>query len=301
MPQSPHQTRFTSECPSKSLHSIPLLHKKVRIGVNQSIISVYFHFEIFLSDEPQSNSKKVSEKKKTRREQLRKDVNRYMFTAYIDRVQNYQNILEKNFPKAVKVYRTFFDGMKDFYSDMKRFLKIARIVNSSPHGLKTLNRQEVELYMQLPRDMVKVSFAVILTSLPFVGYAVYPLIFGFPRVFLTHHFWNSQQKVEFQQYYMNCRLNYAKPVFRLLQSKLQLVKGDPQAALLDNMLGLLGSGFHPTVNHILEIKDIFSKEPFQYHSLNMNHIVSIILCNKYALLVGFTFKLINHRLQADMY
>lgn len=203
-------------------------------------------------------------------------MNQYMFTAYIDRVQKYESVLEKNFPNAVKVYRTFFDGMKDFYTDMKRFLKIARIVATSPVGLKALNRQELELYMQLPRDMVKVAPAIIITSLPFVGYAIFPLIFGFPRVFLTHHFWNSQQKVEFYQYYLNYRLSYNKPVFRFLQSKLEEVKDEPQSVLLDNMFGLIGSGFHPTVESILEVKNIFSKPPFEYNSLSMKHIVSIL-------------------------
>lgn len=198
-----------------------------------------------------------------------------MFTAYIGRVQNYENVLEKNFPKAVKVYRTFFDGMKYFYSDMKRYLKIARIASTSPLGLKALNRQELELYMQVPRDMVKVAPAIIITSLPFVGYAIYPLIFAFPRVFLTHHFWTPQQRVEFEQYYISYRLSYNKPVFRLLQSKLEQVKDDPQSVLLDNMFGLIGSGFHPTIENILEVKDIFSKPPLEYDSLSMKHIVSI--------------------------
>lgn len=198
-----------------------------------------------------------------------------MFTAYIDRVQNYENVLEKNFPKAVKVYRTFFDGMKDFYSDMKRYLKIARIATTSPLGLKALNRQELELYMQMPRDMVKVAPAIVITSLPFVGYAIFPLIFGFPRIFLSHHFWNSQQKVEFQQYYASYRLTYNKPVFRLLQSKLDQIKDDPQSALLDNIFGLIGSGFHPSVDNILAVKEIFAKQPLEYDSLSMKHIVSI--------------------------
>lgn len=210
-------------------------------------------------------------------------MNKYMFSAYIDRVQNYESVLEKNFPKAVKVYRTFFDGMKDFYSDMKRYLKIVRIVTSSSLGLKALNRQELELYMQLPRDMVKVAPAIVLTAVPFVGYAVFPLIFGFPRVFLTHHFWTSQQKIEFQQYYATQRLSYNKPVFRLLQSKLEVdeVKKDPLSKQLDNIFGLIGSGLHPSVDEILEVKEIFAKPPFEYDSLSMKHIVSRLLFSVY--------------------
>lgn len=58
---------------------------------------------------------------------------------------------------------------------MKRYLKITRILTSSPKGLKALNRQELELYMQMPRDMFKVAPTIILSSLPLVGYAVFPL------------------------------------------------------------------------------------------------------------------------------
>lgn len=109
-------------------------------------------------------------------QQVRKNVRGYMFTRFFDYVKNYDTVLEKNFPSAVKVYRVFFDGVKEFFSDMKRFLKVTRIVNSSAKGLKSLNRQELELYMQMPRDMVKVAPALIFSSLPMVGYAIFPLV-----------------------------------------------------------------------------------------------------------------------------
>lgn len=107
---------------------------------------------------------------------MRDNVKGYVFTRYIDMVKNYDKVLEKNFPSAVKVYRIFFDGVKDFYADMKRYLKISRIANTSPKGLRALNRKELELYMQMPRDMVKVAPALIGSSLPMVGYAIFPLV-----------------------------------------------------------------------------------------------------------------------------
>ncbi|XP_023301134.2 LETM1 domain-containing protein 1 [Lucilia cuprina] len=205
-------------------------------------------------------------------QQVRKNVRGYMFTRFFDYVKNYDTVLEKNFPSAVKVYRVFFDGVKDFFSDMKRFLKVARIVNSSSKGLKSLNRQELELYMQMPKDMVKVAPALIFSSLPMVGYAIFPLVFMYPRSFLTSHFWTPQQKDEFKQFYFHERLTYNKPVFRCLQSKLKSTKKHPKHEEFRNVLGQLGSGTHPSVEQILDIKDIFSEAPYSLISLPGKHI-----------------------------
>lgn len=76
----------------------------------------------------------------------------------------------------MKLYRTYVDGVMDFYNDMKYYLKIGRIVNNSPMGLKVLNRKELELYMQMPRDMMKVAPALIVVALPLVGYVAMPLM-----------------------------------------------------------------------------------------------------------------------------
>ena len=124
----------------------------------------------------QEKKQEAVTKVKMSTQQVRKNVLGYMFTRFFDYVKNYDKVLEKNFPSAVKVYRVFFDGVKLFFGDMKRFLKITRIVNSSDRGLKSLNRQELELYMQMPKDMFKVAPALIFSSLPMVGYAIFPLV-----------------------------------------------------------------------------------------------------------------------------
>lgn len=119
---------------------------------------------------------KELESQKSKSEKMRDNMQDYIFTRYFNYVKNYDKVLEKNFPKAMQLYRAFFDGVKEFFSDMKRFLKIARIANDSPQGVRALNRQELELYMQMPRDMMKVAPALIGCSLPMVGYAFFPLV-----------------------------------------------------------------------------------------------------------------------------
>ncbi|KAH8301272.1 hypothetical protein KR018_010136 [Drosophila ironensis] len=232
------------------------------------------------SDKPEEKKpdKEVAatEAPKTKREQMRDNMQEYIFTRYFNYVKNYDKVLEKNFPKAVHLYRVFFDGVKDFFGDMKRFLKITRIANESSQGILALNRQELELYMQMPRDMLKVAPALLGCSLPMVGYAFFPLVFWYPRTFLTSHFWTPQQRVEFQCYYIKRRLGYNKPVLRYLQSRLKATRAHPMHAQMEEILGQLGSGTHPTPEMLIEVKDIFAQGPYSLLDMSRKHVKNLV-------------------------
>lgn len=90
-------------------------------------------------------------------------------------IKNYDVVLEKKFPAAMKVYRVFADGIKDFYQEMKQFLKITRIVHTSSQGLRALTRRELEIYYQMPKDMLRVAPVLALSALPFANYVIFPL------------------------------------------------------------------------------------------------------------------------------
>lgn len=182
------------------------------------------------------------------------------------------------------VYRVFMVGVKDFYRDMKRFLKVTRIANESPDGLRALTRQEIEAYFQTPKDIVKVAPVLLVSALPFANYVVFPLAYMYPRVFLTSHFWTAEQKVEFAQVYLKHRLTYNKPVFRCLQARLSYLKDEGDKDKMSSVLGLLGSGRHPSAEQILSTKDIFSKPPFNLESLSNIHL--FYLCRNHNLRVG---------------
>lgn len=201
---------------------------------------------------------------------VRQNVKGYLFTRLFNFVKNYDKVLEKNFPSAVSVYRIFFEGMKEFFHDMKRYLKISRIANESAKGPKILNRKELELYMQMPRDMVKVTPAIFLSSLPMIGYIAFPLAYMYPRAFLSSHFWTLKQKSEFQQQAMYERLSCNRPVLRCLQSCAG--KGGDECKAIEMVLGLLGSGFHPTVEQLMEVRRVFTQPPYDYKSLSNKHI-----------------------------
>lgn len=169
----------TSSVPPKSSDFTPAEKEGPEQGENvQTKDAAVNHFpgSVNKLQKLQERKQEAVSKVKLSTQQVRENVRGYMFTRFFDYVKNYDTVLEKNFPSAVKVYRVFFDGVKEFFTDMKRFLKITRIVNSSEKGIRTLNRQELELYMQMPRDMVKVAPTIIFSSLPMVGYAIFPLV-----------------------------------------------------------------------------------------------------------------------------
>ena len=94
------------------------------------------------------------------------------------------------------VYRVFMVGVKDFYTDMKKYFKINSIMNSSERGIKALTRKEMETYQQMPKDMMKVAPVLLISALPFANYVIFPLawvkfceideIFMFTSVTCTH-------------------------------------------------------------------------------------------------------------------
>lgn len=204
----------------------------------------------------------------------KKNVRGYLFGRFIDYVQNYDKILEKRFPAAMQVYRVFMVGVKDFYKDMKQFLKVTGIASRSPEGLRALTRKEIEMYFQMPKDMVKVAPVLLFSALPFANYVVFPLAYMYPRTFLTSHFWTAEQRIEFNQIYLKHRLGYNKSVFRCVQARLNNLKDESDFEKMNTIFGLLGSGRHPSVEQILSTKDIFAKPPYSLESLKNRHLVS---------------------------
>lgn len=239
------------------------------------------HYQYYCAAKSADDKHKVDSQKsklgKYSRVAVRKEINKYVFSRFINYVKNYDKVLEKNFPAAVHLYRLFFEGVKDFLNDMKRYLKITRIVHGSAIGLRALTRKELELYLQMPKDMIKVAPTLVITALPFVGSAAFPIAYMFPRVFLSSHFWTIQQKLEFQQITLKTRFTNNRKVFRSLQAKLSDIKDDPYCLFWEQILGLLGSGRHPTVEDILVVKNIFTRPPYNFKSLSSSHIKNLQL------------------------
>ncbi|KAK9728412.1 LETM1-like, RBD [Popillia japonica] len=201
----------------------------------------------------------------------------YIVNRYVEFLMKYETAMEKRFPSAMRVYRMFMDGIKLFYKDVKDYLKIVRSLNKKENKLMDLTRTEIELYYQMPKDMVKVAPILILSLLPFANYVIFPLAYFFPRHLLCSHFWNLQQKAEFRIMILQQRLIHNRPVFRHLQAPLPQLKDNQLYDKWNAILASLGSGSHPTTEEILACKKLFMGKPFHLFYLRSNHVKHLLL------------------------
>ena len=97
----------------------------------------------------------------------------------------------------------------------------------------------------------------------------------YPRHLLTSHFWSIQQRSEFQEIFLKERTSYNRKIFRFLQSKLEATHMASDFKTWNYVLGLLGSGTHPTAEEILSIKEIFTESPYHLNSLSSSHLSAL--------------------------
>lgn len=208
-----------------------------------------------------------------------KEVKKFRFFVlqhYLDYLKSYNAILEKKFPGAMQVYRVFMDGMKEFFTDLKLYIKLVHSLNIAGKSLETFNVREVELYEQMPKDMRRIAPLLILSILPLTHYVLFPIAYYFPRHLLCRHFWNLQQKSEFNIILLRKRLVHNKPVFRHLQLQLPKLKENALHKKWSAVLGLVGSGLQPEPVQILGCKDLFVNGPHHLMYLSGNHVKHLL-------------------------
>ena len=138
----------------------------------------------------------------------------------------------------------------------------------------TLNYNELMVYFEIPKDLMKVGPVLLIAALPFANYVVFPLAYMFPKLMLSSHFWNLSQRINFQVQDHKRRLYYYRPVFRHLQSKLSLISNnDSLQTKCGNIFNKLGSGTHPDVEEILLVKQLFIDKPYALENLSSRHLV----------------------------
>ncbi|KAJ8974215.1 hypothetical protein NQ317_018138, partial [Molorchus minor] len=207
-----------------------------------------------------------------------KKIRFYVLSRYMEYLRNYDKVLERSFPGAMRVYRVFADGIRDFMRDTKEYFKIIRILNTPGLGNKfdKLLRREIELYIDMPKDMRKVAPVLLISALPFANYVIFPMAYMFPRHMLCSHFWTLQQKSEFNLLILKDRLSHNRPVFRHLQSQLNFLRNHHLYDCWADVLGKLGSGLQPSIEEILKCKELFMSEPYHLFYLSHNHIFHLV-------------------------
>ncbi|KAK8774036.1 hypothetical protein V5799_011430 [Amblyomma americanum] len=194
----------------------------------------------------------------------------YVISKFKFFLEGYDKILKK-FPVAYRLHQVFLVGTRDLYQDVRNYMKISQDLRAGK-SVRELSRKELELYYQVPRDILKVAPTLLVISLPGTNFFMFPLVYLFPRQLLTWQFWSLEQRVDYSVAAQKKKVYSFRSVFRHLQSKV------PQGEQGETLLGVfhkLGSGTHPTVAEVLAIKQYFSTKPLSLSSLSRNHLVAL--------------------------
>ncbi|XP_035225209.1 LETM1 domain-containing protein 1-like, partial [Stegodyphus dumicola] len=186
-----------------------------------------------------------------------------------------------------------FQGTKCLYTDIKEYIRISSALNSG-RSVRDLQRKELETYFQVPKDLVKVGPVLLLAALPFANYVILPVIYLFPRRFLSSHFWTLQQKVDFAVISQKKKLYYYRPVFRQLQAKVHNIDDLASRNKCQDIFYKLGSGLHPTIDEILEVKPLFVDKPYGIFSITNRHLHSLCRMHGISTLPGKQWRLWRH-------
>ncbi|XP_049959851.1 LETM1 domain-containing protein 1 [Schistocerca serialis cubense] len=215
--------------------------------------------------------RRCSQKTTTSQKEINK-IRRYALSRYMQFVQGYETLLEKKFPAALRTYRIFTAGIKDFYRDLKSFFQISMQIHTALRDRALLSRGELELYHKMKKDIVKVAPMLFLSVLPFTNYIVLPMVYLFPRQLLCSHFWTIQQRVEFDVHNLRSRLYHCRPVFRALQAQLDNIEDESLHKPWARILSLIGSGVHPKTEDIVKCIDLFKGHPYHILYLYTGHV-----------------------------
>ncbi|XP_031846173.1 LETM1 domain-containing protein 1 [Nomia melanderi] len=198
------------------------------------------------------------------------NVKTYWFNRYINYIKNYDRVLEKNFPQTMQIYKVFATGTKDFMGEVIKYVTTIQKPSTS------LTTKELQLTYTMRRDLIKMCPVLLISAVPFTNYVLFPLIYYFPRYFLTSHYWTPQQKLDFMVLDHKKRLKHNRPLFRCMQTELLNIKNKSLKAKWNSIIACLGSGTHPHVEDIITCSELFAGQPYAIDNLKRKHIKELL-------------------------
>lgn len=127
------------------------------------------------TEQQMTNIKAKIEESQRKAEHVREEIRGYALDRFINYIKNYDKVLEKKFPGAMRVYRVFMDGVKFFGRDMRDYVKVRSQMVVGGRDIDTMTRRELELFYQMPNDMRKVGPIILLSAVPFAHYVTMPI------------------------------------------------------------------------------------------------------------------------------
>ncbi|KAL7646540.1 UNVERIFIED_CONTAM: hypothetical protein RMT77_001791 [Armadillidium vulgare] len=203
-------------------------------------------------------------------------IHRFFLGRFVKYLKKFQESLANEMPDTFHMFNTFTNGFKEFVIDFRDYIGVIMKMSLPFYDLEDLNRRELELYFNMPRQMIRVFPVVAVSSLPFAQNLALPVAYMFPRYLLCYHFWDKKQRKEFPLISLRKRLFNARPVFRSMQTRIDEVYNPILRTKCQSIFFSLGSGIHPTQQQILEVKELFSYEPYHLNLLYAQHVNGLL-------------------------
>lgn len=140
---------------------------------------------------------------------------------------------------------------------------------------RSLNYKEMLLYHKTPKDIRKMVPFLVISALPFAQYLTLPVAVTLPKMLLSSHYWNIEQRNRFALQDHVRRLRHFRPIFRHLQfdfAEKSTEFGDLKD-LCKNALTKLGSGTHPSIDLLISLRPLFIDQPYGLNELSFGHLV----------------------------
>ncbi|XP_071823037.1 LETM1 domain-containing protein 1-like isoform X2 [Apostichopus japonicus] len=189
-----------------------------------------------------------------------------------------EKILYRISPKLHGLYRQFIDGGKAFITDVRFVYRLRGRMREENLTLQDLPWRDIYIKDKVTRDMGKVIPTMIVTWLPFAFYVMLPLIFTFPRQFLSDHFLNKEQLSQFQSKSLKRKRLQEETIWSLIKEE---TVHPPAGSLVSDNSSLMEKCPGMEVQEVLRLRHLFEKQ-LRLEELPRKHLVA--LCKLHSLL-----------------
>jgi hypothetical protein len=219
----------------------------------------------------------------------------FIVRKYVHYLTQFDTTFERHYPKIYQVYRLFKDGIRDFFNDTTTYYSVATDIWSGK-PLDSFSRRQLEIYRQMPSDMLRSAPVVLAIPLPFVPYILCPIAYMFPRHLLCRHFWTPQQRLDFALHDLrNHRLPQYLKILAYMEAHSASIRDTGRRKVFADILFKISNNIHPEVDAILDVRELFSNYPFGMEHLLRRHKIHLWhLCR------GIGFSTRPSRLQQDL-
>ncbi|XP_014681919.1 PREDICTED: LETM1 domain-containing protein 1-like isoform X1 [Priapulus caudatus] len=186
----------------------------------------------------------------------------------------YEGILERRYPGVFKIYKIVKHGLRDLFLDARDYFRIyTQIRKGKPLG--TLTRRELEVYRQLPHDLLHCLPLYCLQAIPFVGNVFFIVAYKYPKSLLSHQFWTPDQKMQFWLEDLTERVQNYNIIMAKLERKTRKITDDKLRIYMEDVLHELHSNRHPSTEQLLLTRQLFVERPFGIHKVGYKQMINL--------------------------